>query len=103
MINMTTKKQTNELKILKTKIVRILKKYGIKKAGLFGSYARGEQKIKSDIDILVEVPKDIDLYDFVGIKLELEEATGKKIDLVKYKLIRPELKKNILESEVRIL
>ncbi len=101
--NMTKYKTTNELDRLKPKIVKILKKHGIMKAGIFGSYARGENKKGSDIDILIEVPKKIDLYDFVGIKLELEDALGKKVDLVNYKLIRPELEESILEGEVRII
>jgi|SRR3989344_3857041 len=103
MINMATKKQTNELKILKTKIVRILKKYGIKKAGLFGSYARGEQRKTSDIDILIQPTIDMSLLDFSGLKIELEESLNRKVDLVSYKYIHPYLKKEILESEVRII
>ncbi len=38
----------------------------------------------SDIDILVEIEKDISLLDFVGLKLEIEEALGRKVDLVEY-------------------
>jgi uncharacterized protein len=100
---MVMMKKNNELKKLKPKIVKILKKYGVKKAGIFGSYARGEQKKRSDIDILAQVPKKINLYDFIGIKQDLESVLGKKVDLITYKGIRPELKKMILRDEVRIL
>lgn len=96
-------KQNNDLKQLKPKIVRILKAHGIKKAGIFGSYARGEAKKKSDIDILVKVPKKVDLYDFIGIKQELEEDLMRKVDLITYKGIRPELKEKILHDEVKII
>ena len=99
---MVPKKQ-NELKKLKPIIVRILKRNGIKKAGIFGSYVKGEQKKNSDIDILANVPKSVNLFDFIGIKLELEDALGKKVDLVEYKLIRPEIKKTILKEEVKII
>lgn len=92
-----------ELKTIKPKITRILKKKGVKKAGIFGSYARGDQKKNSDIDIVANVPMKIDLFDFIGIKLELEDTLGRKVDLVEYRLIRPELKKNILNEEVRII
>lgn len=95
--------QRDELKKLKPKIVKILKAYGIKKAGIFGSFAKKEHKKGSDIDILAKVPKKINLYDFVGIKLDLEDALGKKVDLVDYKLVRPELRKIILGEEVRII
>ena len=43
------------------------------------------------------------MFDVVGIRLELEDKLGKKVDLVEYKLIRPELKKFILNEEVRVI
>ena len=87
---------------IKNKILPILRKNNIKKAGLFGSYARGDQTLKSDVDIIIEAPRGIGLG-FVGIKLELEEKLGKKVDLVTYKSLHPYLKKSILEGEIRIL
>jgi|SRR3989338_1128648 len=91
-----------ELENLKPKIIKILKKNKVKKAGIFGSFVRGEQKENSDIDILIEPPKSIGLG-FVGIKIELEGELKRKVDLVSYKGINPHLKKYILEEEVRII
>jgi len=89
---------------IKSKIVKILKKNKVVRAGIFGSYARGEQKKNSDIDILVEIKaKKFSLFDFAGIKIELEEKLGRKVDLVEYKMIKPRIKDNILNSEVRII
>ena len=86
------------------KITRpILKRNGIKRAGIFGSYARGRNKRNSDIDILVETRKNMGLFDFVGIKLELEEKLKKNVDLVEYKTIKPLIKDRILQEEVKIL
>ncbi|PIN89783.1 hypothetical protein COU57_05355 [Candidatus Pacearchaeota archaeon CG10_big_fil_rev_8_21_14_0_10_32_14] len=93
----------NDIEDLKNKIRKILKQYGIARAGIFGSYARGEQKKNSDIDILIQPTKDMSLLDFVHIKLELEDILGKKVDLISYKYIHPYLKKRILESEVSII
>ncbi|MBS3076165.1 nucleotidyltransferase family protein [Candidatus Pacearchaeota archaeon] len=94
----------NELNKLKPKVVSVLKKYGIKKAGIFGSFVRGEHKKKSDVDILVEITdKNMSLLGFARIKVDLEDVLKKKVDLVEYKLIRPELKKIILKEEVRII
>lgn len=87
---------------LKKKVLPILKRNNVKKASLFGSYAKGIQKKTSDVDIIIEPPKGMGLG-FIGIKLELEEKLGKKVDLITYKSIHPYLKKSILESEVRIL
>lgn len=88
---------------IKRKIFPILKNYHVKKAGLFGSYVRRKMKQNSDIDILVEIDRNISLLDFVGIKLEIEEALERKVDLVEYSAIKPLLKERILNEEVRIL
>ena len=47
-------------------------------------------KESSDIDILVEIEKDINLLDFVALKHELEETLGRKVDLVEFDTIKPE-------------
>ncbi len=87
---------------LKPKIKKILKKNKVKKAGIFGSYAIGEQKKNSDIDILIEPPKGIG-FGFVGIQLELQNKLKKKIDLLSYNGISPYLKEKILNQEIRII
>ncbi|RLI77646.1 hypothetical protein DRP05_09545 [Archaeoglobales archaeon] len=92
-----------EIEKLKSKVIPILKKHGVKKAVLFGSLVRGEMGEDSDIDILVKIDKDISLLDFVGIKLELEEVLGRKVDLVEYDTIKPRLKDRILKEQVVIL
>ena len=88
---------------IKQRILPILQKYNIKRAGLFGSYARGEMREDSDIDILVEVADDISLLDFVGIKLEIEDILGKKIDLVEYDTIKPLIRERVIKEQVEIL
>lgn len=98
-LNEKVKKNIEKIKL---KTIAILKKYKVKRASLFGSYARGEQKKNSDIDILIEPPKGIGL-EFVGIALDLEKALKRKVDLVTYKGISPYLKKYILDDEVRII
>ncbi len=92
-----------ELDILKQKIVEVLKNKNIKKAGIFGSFARGENNKKSDVDILIELNKEFSLLDLVNLKLELEKFLRKKVDLVEYKTIKPELKKQILSEEIKII
>ena len=89
---------------IKRKALPVLRKYDLKKAGIFGSVARGELREDSDVDILVEIERDdLSLLDFVGIKLELEEALGRKVDLVEYDTIKPLLRERILAEEVPIL
>jgi len=88
---------------IKEKILPILKKYDIKRAGIFGSVARGEEGSDSDIDILVEIKKRMSLLEFVRLKLEIEEAIGRKVDLGEYDTIKPIIKEQILKDEVPIL
>jgi hypothetical protein len=93
-----------DLKKIINKIIPVLKKNGIEKAGIFGSYARGDYNENSDIDILVEIEKKgFSLLDFIGIKLNIEDETGKSVDLVEYKTIKPLIKNEILKNEIRLL
>jgi predicted nucleotidyltransferase len=88
---------------IKSKIVPILKRHGIKKAAIFGSFVKEEVKSSSDVDVLVEIKNDMSLLDFVGMKLELEEAINRKVDLVEYDTIKPIIKERILDEQVVIL
>lgn len=54
-------------------IVPVLKKFGVKKASLFGSYARGYFDQHSDIDVLIEAPKGMGIQ-FIMLKHELEDT-----------------------------
>ncbi len=76
----------------------ILLRYGIQKASIFGSIARGEAKEASDVDILVQPKDSMSLLEFAGLKLDLEEALQKKVDLVEYSLIRDELRSYIMKD-----
>src|SRR3989344_4438318 len=96
------RKKEKILEKIKAKIIPILKKNKVKKAGIFGSYARGEQTKNSDVDIIIELPKNIG-FGFVGIAYQLEEELGKKVDLITYKSLHPLLKKRILSEEIEIL
>lgn len=85
------------------KILPVLKNYNVIRAGIFGSYSRGDSKKGSDVDLLVKIKEKISLLDFVGLKLELEDMLGRKVDLVEYGAIKPILKDKILKEEIQIL
>ncbi len=89
---------------IKKKIVKILRKHKVARAGIFGSYARGENRKNSDIDILIEVRgRKFSLIDLISLEMELKKALKKKVDLLTYKGISPYLRDSILEEEVRII
>ena len=92
--------QADEIKDI---VIKVLEKHGVKRAGLFGSVVRGEVSEHSDVDVLVEIDSDISLLDFVGLKLEIEEALGRKVDLVEYDTIKPLLRERILKEQEVIL
>lgn len=100
--NLLKIKRDKTIQKVKLKILPVLKKHKIKKAGIFGSYARGEQKKNSDIDILVDVPRGTG-FGFAGIEIDLEKALRKKVDLLTYKAINRHIRHRILNEEVRIL
>ncbi|MEK6888421.1 MAG: nucleotidyltransferase family protein [Candidatus Aenigmatarchaeota archaeon] len=92
-----------DIKSIKRSAVPILKRHNVKGAAIFGSASRGTMKKDSDIDMLVDIRGDISLLDFVAIKLELESALKKKVDLVEYDTIKPALREKILKEQVKIL
>lgn len=75
------------------------RKYKVKEIGIFGSYARGEQKKTSDLDVLVKFDKNASLFDFVELGNFLEEKLKVKVDVVSEGGVRKELK-NIIMKEV---
>jgi predicted nucleotidyltransferase len=87
--------------ILRT-IEPVLRKYAIKRASLFGSFADGTATADSDIDLLVELAEPMGLLQFIHIKHELEDLLGRKVDLVEFKAIKPSLKNRILHSAIPI-
>lgn len=92
-----------EFEVIKEKLIKILKEKGVKKAGIFGSYARGEQKKKSDIDILIEPNKNISGFNFISFQEDVAKKLGKRVDIITYKGINHLLKDRILSQEVRII
>ena|SRR3989344_3244758 len=91
------------LTTIKQKAVPILKEAGVTRSSLFGSYARGDNKENSDIDMLVEFPRGKGLFAFIGLERKLEEALHNKVDLVTYKGLKPRIRNRILSEQVQIL
>jgi len=81
----------------------LAQKYGVTKIGLFGSYARDEQREDSDIDIAVEMSNEKkSLRTFFGLKNEMELAFGKKIDLGIESTLKPIAKEYILKEIIYV-
>jgi len=92
-----------ELEGLRNKIIPVLLRNDVKRAAVFGSFVRGEQKANSDIDILVEFKGNKSLLDLAGLKIELEETLHRKVDVLTYNSLHPLLKDRILREQKVIL
>lgn len=89
------------IEILKKHEDVIKKNYGIKKIGIFGSFARGEGKEGSDIDILVEFKEGYKTFDnYMDLKFFLEDTFSRDVDLVTLQALKPQLKEYILQAVI---
>lgn len=95
--------QENFIKDIKKIILPILKSNDVKKAAIFGSTVRGTRRKNSDVDLLIEYSKRKSLFDFVNLKLELEDALDLKVDLGHFDTIHRMLKERILNEAISIL
>ncbi len=81
----------------KEKIVEICKRNDISYCAVLGSFARGEANDESDIDLLVRFSKPKG-FDWVDAALEIEDALGRKVDLVTENGLNPHIKENVLKD-----
>ena len=93
----------NRVMEIKEKILDILKKYGVKRAAVFGSFARGDFRADSDIDLIVELEEGRSLLDLAGLKIEIEERLGKRVDILTFNSINPFLKEQIFREKIELL
>ncbi len=78
-------------KVIYPILISLLKSYGAKKIGVFGSFSRRDINPESDLDILVEFNERKSLLELVKIELILSEKIGIKVDLLTEKFISPYL------------
>ena len=92
-------KRKEEIRNKLIKNIKTIKKYGVKRLGLFGSLARGEASNESDIDILVEFKKENENFNnLINLYFFLEDLFGRKIDLVTPESISPYIAPYILKE-----
>ena len=89
-------------RLLKEHKKEVYQKYRVIEIGVFGSYVRGEQKERSDIDILVSFSGIPDVFKYIELEEYLKRLLRRRVDLVRKEAIRPELKKRILKEAVYV-
>jgi len=93
-------KKEEVIKILKEVKCETEQKFKARVKGIFGSYVRGEDNDKSDIDVLVEFEEEANLLHFVGLSLFLEEKLHLAVDIVPYDSVREEIKDYIFKEAI---
>ena len=84
-------------------ILPVLKRYLIKRAAIFGSFAKNEASKDSDIDLLIETDKDFTLLKMIQLEDEISQLTKRKVDIVEYSAIKSSIRNEVLQSSVTIL
>jgi predicted nucleotidyltransferase len=77
----------------------VLRKYKVNKIGIFGSYAKGKPRKRSDVDLLVDFEETIDLFDYVHLVDEIQTILKAKVDLATPDAIKPYIRSKVM-SEV---
>ena len=84
-------------------ILPVLKRYFIKRAAIFGSFAKGNITANSDIDLLIEPEHNFTLFKMLQLEQEISQLINRKVDLVEYSALKPSIKNDVLRSAITIL
>jgi predicted nucleotidyltransferase len=85
-------------KVLQKHREEFREQYGLKEIGIFGSYVKGEQKEKSDLDILIELEKPIGFVRFMRLENALSQLLDVRVEMVTKKALKPHIGKRILQE-----
>lgn len=90
------------LAILREHMPELRERYKVKTLGVFGSYVRGEQRRRSDLDLLVEFERVPTFFEFIDLEDHLGELLGIKVDLVMRSALRPAIGRRILAEVIAV-
>ena len=85
---------------IKRRLSPFINEYGISKAGIFGSYARNQASEGSDLDLIIDFQKEFGLIKLLNLKLLLEEKLGKKVDIIEYSCLNPDIADSVLKEVI---
>jgi len=88
---------------VRKKISPILEQHRVKRASVFGSFATGRQKPRSDLDLIVQFSEKSSLLHLASLKIALEDAINRKVDILTPNAVHKKLKKHIAKKLIRIL
>jgi uncharacterized protein len=92
-----------DIPAIKEKCIPELKKAGVLRSAIFGSFARGDAGPESDVDILIDFPEDKTLFDLMDLEENLRSVLGRKVDVITYRSLHHLLRDQILQEQIPIL
>ncbi len=79
-------------------ILRVAAAHGARNVRVFGSVARGDSGVESDVDLLVEFEPGRSLLDHAALQIELEALLGRRVDVASERGLRPRVRKRVLRE-----
>ncbi len=96
-------KDLEEIKtVLRMHKEELKQKYKVKEIGIFGSFVRGENRKRSDVDILVEFEESIGLFEFMDLEEYIGKLLDRRVDLVSKRALKPRIGERILKEVVYV-
>jgi predicted nucleotidyltransferase len=86
--------------VLRAHLPELRERYGVRSLGIFGSYVRGEQRRRSDLDVLVEFDRAPTFFEFIDLEDRLSDLLGITVDLVMKSALKPAIGRHILAEVV---
>lgn len=83
-------------------ILRLAREHGAYNLRLFGSAARGDERLGSDLDVLVEMEPGRSLVDHVALKQDLEDLLGRDVDVVTETSLHPRIREKVLREAISL-
>ena len=102
MMERKPRSRADVINTLREHLPDLLKRYGVRTLGVFGSYARNEARPRSDLDLLVEFDHPPSLLRFITLEQDLTDLLGVKVDLVMKDALKPSIGRRILSEVVSI-
>jgi len=93
----------SDLEQYQNAIIPVLKRHLIKRAAIFGSFAKGDSNESSDVDLLIEPGVGFTFFSLLNLEEEISQLLNRKVDLVEYSAIKPSIKEEVLLSAITIL
>ena|SRR5712692_1678016 len=95
-------KLDRHISVLRKHLPELQERYGVRSLGIFGSFVRGEQRQRGDLDVLVEFDRAPTLFGFIDLRDYLTDLLGVKVDLVMKSALKPAIGRHILAEVVSV-